>query len=84
MMDRWKTNMNNLLIFVSSPSSEVSLSILTLVKAALFTAIVTSFALDAMSDLEEDTSTKLLRILVEQSTAGQNIDIPQPNQLDTS
>jgi len=49
------------------------------VKAALFTAIVTSFVIDAMSDLEEDTSTKLLRILVEQSTAGQDVDIPQPN-----
>jgi len=59
--------------------SEASFSILTLVKAALFTAIVTSFTLDAMSDLEEDTSTKLLRILVEQSTTGQDVDIPQPN-----
>jgi len=48
------------------------------VKAALFTAIVTAFALDAMSGLDEDPSTQLLRILVEQSTAGQGVDIPQP------
>ena len=50
--------------------------ILTLAKAALFTAIITAFILDAMSDLQEDTSTQLLRILVEQSTIGQAIDIP--------
>ena len=45
----------------------------------MFTAIVTAFALDAMSALDEDTSTKLLRILVEQSTAGLDVDIPPPN-----
>jgi len=32
-----------------------------------------------MSALEEDTSTQLLRILVEHSTAGQAVNIPQPN-----
>jgi hypothetical protein len=48
------------------------------VKAALFTAIVTSFALDALSNFTEDTSTQLLRILAEQATAGQAVDIPQP------
>ena len=50
-----------------------------LMKAALFTSVVTSFTLDAMSDLDEDTSTKLLRIIAEQSTVGLGIDIPQPN-----
>ena len=54
-------------------------SILMLMKAALFTAIVTAFAIDVISDLDEDTSTKLLRIIAEQSTAGLGIDIPQPN-----
>ena len=79
-MEKWKANMNNLLIFVGLPYQiRHFFSILTFVKAALFTAIVTSFSLDAMSDLEEDTSTKLLRILVEQATVGQDIDIPQPN-----
>jgi len=48
-------------------------------QAALFTAIVTAFALDALSSLNEDTSTQLLRILVKQATAGQDIDIPQPS-----
>lgn len=43
--------------------------VLTSLKAALFTAIVTAFVLDAMSDLDENTSTKLLRILVEQAAA---------------
>ena len=57
---------------------ETAFLILTSVKAGLFTAIVTAFALDAMSNLDEDTSTQLLRILVEQATAGQAIDIPQP------
>ena len=52
---------------------------LTILKAALFTAIVTSFTLDALSDLNEDTSTKLLRILAEQATAGQGIAIPGPD-----
>ena len=37
------------------------------IKAALFTAIVTAFVLDAMSDIDENTETKLLRLLVEQS-----------------
>jgi len=40
---------------------------LTSMKAALFTAIVTAFVLDTMSDIDEDTATKLLRLLVEQS-----------------
>ena len=52
---------------------------LTILKAALFTAVVTSFTLDALSDLSEDTSTKLLRIIAEQSTAGQGIAIPGPD-----
>ena len=52
---------------------------LTILKAALFTAIVTSFTLDALSDLNEDTSTKLLRIIAEQATADQGIAIPGPD-----
>jgi len=32
-----------------------------------------------MSDLDEDTGTKLLRILVEQSTVGQAINLPPPS-----
>ena len=48
-------------------------------QAALFTAIVTAFVLDAMSDLDEDTSTKLLRLLVEQSITDSTIEIPPPN-----
>ncbi|KAF9645823.1 hypothetical protein BDM02DRAFT_3063173, partial [Thelephora ganbajun] len=47
-----------------------------LIFAALFTAIVTAFTIDAMSVLDENASTKLLRILVEQSTGGR---IPQPD-----
>ena len=53
--------------------------ILTLIKAAFFTAIITPFLPEALSDLEEDTSTQLLRILVEQSTAGQAVNIPPPS-----
>ena len=52
---------------------------LTLLKAALFTSVVTSFTLDALSDLNEDTSTQLLRIIAEQATAGQGIAIPGPD-----
>jgi hypothetical protein len=48
-------------------------------QAALFTAIVTAFVLDAMSDLDEDTATKLLRLLVEQSITNSTIAIPPPN-----
>ena len=33
-------------------------------QAALFTAIVTSFALDSMADLEEDATTQILRLVV--------------------
>ena len=51
--------------------------ILTLAKAALFTAIVTTFALDAMSHIQEDTSTQLLRVLVQQSITDPAVDIPQ-------
>ena len=58
---------------------EASFLILTLLKAALFTAIVTSFSIDAMSSLSEDTSTQLLHIIAEQSTTGLNVDIPPPN-----
>ena len=36
-------------------------------QAALFTAIVTSFVLDSMTELEEDTTTRILRILVARS-----------------
>ena len=68
--------MSNLLVFVRSPHRK-HIFILTLAKAALFTAIVTAFALDAMSSLQGDTSTQLLRILIEQSTTGQAVDIPQ-------
>ena len=44
----------------------------------MFTAIVTTFTLDVLSDLTEDTSTQLLRILVEQATEGLAVNIPQP------
>ena len=54
-------------------------------KAGLFTAIVTAFVLDAMSDLGEDTSTQLLRLLVEQSTTNSTVKMPpsgpQPSTL---
>ena len=50
--------------------------ILTLAKAALLTAIVTAFAIDAMSNIQEDASTQLLRLLVEQS--GQVANLPPP------
>ena len=50
--------------------------VLTSMKAALFTAIVTAFVLDAMSDLDEDTATKLLRLLVEQSATNSVIEMP--------
>ena len=53
--------------------------VLTSMQAALFTAIVTAFVLDAMSDLDEDTATKLLRLLVEQSITNSTITIPPPN-----
>jgi len=56
-----------------------SILVLTPFKAALFTAIVTAFILDVMSDLDEDTATSLLRILVEQSTANSTIEIPSPS-----
>ena len=36
-------------------------------QAALFTAIVTSFVLDSMTELEEDTTTRILRIVVARS-----------------
>jgi len=52
---------------------------LTPMKAALFTAIVTAFVLDAMSDLDEDTATKLLRLLVEQSVANSTVEVPPSN-----
>ena len=79
MMEKWKTNMNNLLIFVGSTLLEAVLLVLTSIKAALFTAIVTAFILDVMSDLDEDTATTLLRILVEQSTTNSTIEMPSPN-----
>ena len=58
-------------------SLEALFFILTLVKAALFTGIVTAFTVDAMSALDEDTPTKLLRIIAEDSTAGRGVDMPQ-------
>ena len=56
--------------------SEAVFSILTSIKAGLFITIVTAFVLDAMSDLYENTETKLLRILVEQSVTNSTIEIP--------
>ena len=50
--------------------------VLTSIKAALFTAIVTAFVLDAMSYLDENTTTKLLRIIAEQSAANSTIELP--------
>ena len=50
--------------------------VLTSIKSALFTAIVTAFVLDAMSDLDENTTTQLLRILVEQSTTNSTVEMP--------
>ena len=50
--------------------------VLTSIKAALFTAIVTAFVLDAMSYLDENTSTKLLRVIAEQSAANSTIEMP--------
>ena len=58
-------------------SLEALFFILTLVKAALFTGIVTAFTVDAMSALDEDTPTKLLRIIAENSISGQGGDMPQ-------
>ena len=49
------------------------------IKAALFTAIVTAFVLDVMSDLDENTATTLLRILVEQSTANSTSTTKMPS-----
>ena len=48
------------------------------IKAALFTAIVTAFVLDVMSDLDENTATTLLRILVEQSTTNSTSTTKMP------
>lgn len=45
----------------------------------MFTAIVTAFVLDAMSDLDEDTATTLLRVLVEQSAENSTIKVPPPD-----
>ena len=78
MMEKWKANMNNLLIFVGLLPKAAFL-VLTSVKAALFTGIVTAFVLDAMSDLDEDTATALLRVLVEQSITNSTIEIPSSN-----
>ena len=50
--------------------------VLTSIKAALFTAIVTAFVLDAMSYLDENTTTKLLRIIAEQSATNSTIELP--------
>ena len=52
--------------------------VLTFTKAALFTAIVIAFVLDAMSDLDEDTATKLLRLSVQQSAKNSNSTIEMP------
>jgi hypothetical protein len=52
-------------------------------QAALFTAVVTAFVLDAMSDLDEDNTAKLLRVLAKQNMiinpAVSAIEIPSPN-----
>jgi len=80
-MKKWKTNMNNLLIYVCLPQQEQYFRckpVLTSAKAALFTAIVTAFVLDAMSELDEDTATKLLRLSVEQSAKNSNSTIEMP------
>ena len=56
----------------------VSLVLTSIMKSALFTAIVTAFVLDAMSELNEDTSTQLLRILVQQSATATNSTTEMP------
>jgi hypothetical protein len=49
-------------------------------QAALFTAIVTAFVLGAMSDLDEDDTAKLLRVLIKQNMiTNPAIEIPPPN-----
>jgi hypothetical protein len=54
--------------------------VLTPTQAALFTAIVTSFVLDAMSDLDEDDTAKLLRVIIKQNMiTNPTIEIPPPN-----
>ena len=81
MMEKWKLGMDNLLVFVSfsSPYGITTFSLkLGSGYVVLFTAIVTTFALDTMSDFNEGTATKILRILVEQSTTNQTIDLPPP------
>jgi len=78
-MEKWKANMNNLLIFVGAPHTPKALLVLTSIKAALFTGIVTAFVLDAMSDFGEDAGTALLRILVEQSITNSTTEMPPPN-----
>ena len=65
--------------FRGSALAEMAFPILTSIKAALFTAIVTAFVLDAMSDLDEDNATKLLRVLVEQSITNSSVEIPSPD-----
>ena len=57
---------------------DVAFLVLTYIKAALFTAIVTAFVLDAMSYLDENTATKLLRVIAEQS-ANSTIEMPSSN-----
>jgi hypothetical protein len=58
----------------------VSFLTLTPPQAALFTAIVTSFVLDAMSDLDEDNTAKLLRVVIKQNMiTNPAIEIPPPN-----
>lgn len=47
-------------------------------QAALFTAIVTSFALDSMADLEEDPTTQILRIAIAQFNITSE-DLPSPD-----
>ena len=53
--------------FCGFPLSNATFLSSTSVKAALFTAIVTSFVLDVLSDIDEDNATKLFRLPVEQS-----------------
>ena len=62
--------------FCGSALVDVASLVLTSIKAALFTAIVTAFVLDAMSYLDENTTTKLLRVIAEQSAANSTIELP--------
>jgi len=65
--------------FCRFPSPRGAFLVLTSIKSALFTGIVTAFILDIMSDLDEDAATIFLRVLAEQSTANSTTEMPPLN-----